>query len=192
MNFFTVGFVLLSINLDFDMPLNYALKLAGVFFMYGGVKEIDSVSDGFSRLRPLIAAVCALSTLGLAGSLLTYFGLIGGMAGNIISIVLGAGTVAAVLYTQYVKIIKLMLPRHELVNDPSLLVNLAKTWKKLAIFTALGAAGDVLNRLLPVGNAQVYASVVLVIARVIMIIYIFCAASAFNKVRMDFNAVHPV
>ena len=179
MNFFTVGFVLLSINLDFDMPLNYALKLAGVFFMYGGVKETDSVSDGFSRLRPLIAAVCALSTLGLAGSLLTYFGLVGGMAGNIISIVLGAGTVAAVLYTQYVKIIKLMLPRHELVNDPSLLVNLAKTWKKL-------------NRLLPAGNAQVYASVVLVIARVIMIIYIFCAASAFNKVRMDFNAVHPV
>ena len=39
MNFFTVGFVLLSINLDFDMPLNYALKLAGVSFMYGGVKE---------------------------------------------------------------------------------------------------------------------------------------------------------
>ncbi len=61
MNFFTVGFVLLSINLDFDMPLNYALKLAGVFFMYGGVKETDSVSDGFSRLRPLIAAVCAPS-----------------------------------------------------------------------------------------------------------------------------------
>ena len=99
MNFFTVGFVLLSINLDFDMPLNYALKLAGVFFMYGGVKETDSVSEGFSRLRPLIAAVCALSALGLACSLLTYFGLVGGMAGNIISIVLGAGTVAAVLYS---------------------------------------------------------------------------------------------
>lgn len=191
MNFFNVGFVLLSLHLNFDMELNYILKIAGVIFMLAGIKETNSVSKGFDAVRGQVWLVAALSFGGLAGSLLARFGILGKTAANITSIAFGAGSAAAILFNQYATV-KLMQSKHELVNDPSLLNTLAKKWKTMAFFTVICIVCDVLNRLLPQGTVQATAGAALVFAKIIMIVYVILMGTAFNRVRMDFNVMHPI
>jgi hypothetical protein len=192
MNFFNIGFVLMSLHLNLDSELNYILKLLGILFMFGGITEISLTDKGFGRLRGYLLLTAALSAGGLAGSLLARFSVIGTFAANIWAIIFGVSSTAAALYSQYLLCVKLMLPRHELVNDPSLLSALAHKWKIMAFFAALCMVCDTLNRLLPQGNGQVLAGTVLLGAKLIMLIYVCLVGAAFNRVRMDFNVMHPV
>ncbi|MGN0632466.1 MAG: hypothetical protein ACI4JW_01210, partial [Oscillospiraceae bacterium] len=74
----------------------------------------------------------------------------------------------------------------------SLLDRLGKAWNKLALFTLITAVTDIIYRFAPTGNLREYIGVVQVFARFLMIIYVVVMGSAFNKVRADFNVVHPV
>lgn len=192
MNFFNVGFVLLSLHTNLDMILNYVLKIAGVFFMFAGINETETVSKGFKAARSQVWLIGVLSLGGLVCSMLIRYGILGGTAANIAAIVFGVGSAAAILYNQYTIVIKLMLPRHELVNDPSLLSALAKQWRIMAFFTSLCMVCDIMQRLLPQGMAQAIVGAVLVVSKIIMIIYVVLMGTAFNRVRMDFNVMHPV
>lgn len=191
MNFFNVGFVLLSLQFNFNWILNYVVKLVGVMFMLSGIKEISAFYSGYGKFKSGVLAVGAAAVGGTLCSALSAGGVIGESVGNVLSILFGAGSAALILVTQY-KILKITAANHEIVNDPSLLYDLRKAWNKLAFFTALTVVCDVLYRLLPFGNWQTAAGTVLVFSRIIMYVYVVIMGVAFNKVRMDFNTMHPV
>lgn len=192
MNFFTVGFVLLSLHINIDMPLNYALKLVGTLFMLGGIKEAAEVTDGFDSVKGLTFTVGAFSLGGLIGSILIKAGAVTGAAAKIISVLLGDGGAAAALLLQYKVAVKLMLPRHELVNDPSLLAALVKKWRNMAFFTVICMVCDVLQRAISQVTVQAVVGSVLTISKIIMLICVAVMGAAFNRVRMDFNVTHPI
>jgi hypothetical protein len=191
MNFFNVGFIFLSIHFSYDMPINYVLQLVGCVFMIGGVREIVMTDKDFSVYSKPVWLIAVVSAVGLLGSLASKFGLVGSAVSNAIGIILGLGSAVIILICQQ-SIVKTMSGKHELVNDPSLLNGLKKTWNKMAFFTVLCIVCDFLNRILPAGNFQVYAGTVLFFSKIIMLIYVALMGVAFNRVRMDFNVMHPV
>lgn len=191
MNFFTVGFVLCSFNLNLGSILNYALKIVGGFFMLGGFKEIKFITEKLERTKPFVYLSLVLAVLGAGSAVMIQTDVLKDSAANVISTMIGTLSILSVVYSQLL-IIRKLTPDHTLVNDPSLLDKLAKAWNKLAVFTLITDLTDIIYRFAPTGNFREYVGVVQVFARFLMIIYVVVMGSAFNKVRADFNAVHPV
>jgi hypothetical protein len=171
--------------------LGYIIKIVGAVFMFAGIRETETVSKGFSAYRGQVWLIMLLSAGGTVCSLLSARGIINGLPSNLLSIIFGVGCTAAILFNQRC-IVRLMNTRRELVNDPSLLDNLAATWRKLAVFTTLTTLCDVLYRLLPQGKLQVAVGTVQIITKVIMLGYVCILGAVFNKIRTDFNIMHPV
>ncbi|MCD8094754.1 MAG: hypothetical protein LUE12_01310 [Ruminococcus sp.] len=191
MNFFNVGFVLCAIDVSFSSWINYALKLLGAVFMFVGIREAQAVADGFERFNGQVVTAGALSVAGLAAALLYQAGTLSGTSANVILTAVGFLSVAAVVYNQY-SIIKHITPMHELVNDPSLLDRLSKLWKRLTVFRAVALVCETAAHCMPDCTAQAVVQFVMLAARIIMYVYVFFVAAAFNRVRMDFNVMHPV
>ena len=51
MNFFTLGYAFLAVQLNFGWVLNYILKLVGMLFMLGGISEISDFSKNFAVMK---------------------------------------------------------------------------------------------------------------------------------------------
>ena len=193
MNFFNIGFVLCAFCLNIGMELNYVTRIVGALFMLGGIRELDSFFDGprFAKHRPAEIATALHAAGGLAQALMTRFGIIGADAGNIASCVFGTLCTTTVLLDQK-RILAVILPDHSLVNDPSLLAKLGKTWNGYALAAAASLIAEIAGRILPAGsNESAYIGATLVFARLLMYIYLALMGSAFNRCRMDFNAIHP-
>ena len=193
MNFFNIGFVLCAFCLNMGMELNYVTRIVGVLFMLGGIRELDSFfgEPRFAKHRSAEIGIALLAAGGLAQTLMTRFGIIGAAAGNTLSCVFGTLCTAAVLLDQK-KILSVMLPDHSLVNDPSLLAKLGKTWKGYAVAAGASLIAEVAGRILPAGSSEsAYIGAVLVFARLLMYIYLALMGTAFNRCRTDFNVIHP-
>lgn len=193
MNFFNIGFVLCAFCLNVGMELNYLTRMIGVLFMLGGIRELDSFfgEPRFAKHRPLQFVLMLLAAGGLAQTLLTRFGIISADVGNILSCIFGTLCTTTVLLGQK-KILAVMLPDHSLVNDPSLLAKLGKMWNGYAVAAAASLFAEIAGRILPAGsNESAYIGAALVFARLLMYIYLALMGSAFNRCRMDFNAIHP-
>lgn len=190
MNFFSVGFVLCALNFNLGWELNYVLRIVGTVFMLNGIKEADSVSEGFYRSRPLVAAAGVVSVLGMGIALMIRFNALTEAAGNVFSMIFGALALALVLAGQR-KILTNILAHHKLVNDPSLLGALDKVWKKYAFFAAFSVLADLIYRILPESYFQAYIGAAEVISRIIMYIYVVMLGTAFSRVARDFNIMHP-
>ncbi len=191
MNFFNVGIVLCSIDLSVSTWLNYTLKLVGALFMLAGIREAQTVSEGFDKYSGGALLSLALSVVGLAASLLTDFSVLSGTISNICLTASGVLCTGMIIYNQS-GIISHMTPKHELVNDPSLLNNLDRLWKRLTFFRIISLVCEASARFIPEGNIQTFIQTVLIIVRIIMYFYVVFVALAFNRVRMDFNATHPI
>lgn len=191
MNFLSVGFVLCALNFNMGWELNYGVRLIGALFMLAGLAEADSVSRGFSAFRQRCFLLTGISAAGLAVTLLLRYGVIPKGAENALGILFGLCTAVCVIEGEY-RILRHMTAHHELVNDPSLLGGLEKVWKRYAFFAALSVFTEALYRILPENSLQAGIGTVEVISRIIMYVYAVLLATAFAKVRHDFNVMHPI
>lgn len=193
MNFFTIGFVLCALSMNIGMELNYVTRIVGALFMLGGIRELDSYLGKplFAKHRAAEFAILLTAAGGLVQALMTRYGVLSRSAGNVLSIVCGSLCTLAVLGDQY-KILRKIVPDHDLVNDPSLLTALWKVWKKYAGFALCSLICEIGGRVLTVGSSEyVYMGVVLVGSRILMYIYLVIMGTAFDRCRRDFNAIHP-
>ncbi len=191
MNFLSVGFVLCTMNFNMGWELNYIVRLVGALFMLAGLTEADSVSQGFKAFRSRVIAITGISAGGLGFTLMLRFQLLPEALRHPVGIFFGVTLAGVVIWVQ-LGLLKHMTEHHELVNDPSLLGKLQKTWTRYAFFAALSVFTEALYRLLPVTDFQAGVGAVEVISRLIMYVYVILISTAFARVRHDFNIMHPV
>lgn len=191
MNFLSVGFVLCAMNFNLGWEMNYGVRLAGALFMLAGLAEADSVSEGFKAFRGRVMGIAGISAGGLAVTLLLRFGVIPEKLRHPLGIVFGVSLAACVIWVEY-RLLKHIVARHELVNDPSLLGALQKKWTRYAFFAGLSVFTEALYRILPLSDLQAGVGAVEIISRIIMYVYVILVSLAFARVRNDFNVMHPV
>ncbi len=194
MNFFTIGFILCSLNFNVGYPANYIVKLVGALFMLGGIKEtaVSEDSFGFDKYRSDVLISLFLASAGTLLTLLSGFGIIPEKPSFIIATAAGTVTFASVIYHQY-RIITQMRPMKALVNDPSLLEKLCKAWRGYAITASVTMLCQLVMRLSTSGRAlHTTAGVLFFIAIIIQYVLLVHMGGAFNDVRMDYNVMHPI
>ena len=191
MNFISVGIVLCALNFNLSWELHYAVKLVGVLFMLAGLREADTVTEGFSRFRREVLAVGAAAAAGLAGLLLCRLTHPPAVAVSALSIVLGLLTGFGTLVSQKRILGELEAQREVMVNDPSLIHAVRRTWNKYAPVTAMTLTADVLYRLLPDSEVQAVIGAVEVVTRIVMYVLVIVLASSLARACRDFNIMHP-
>lgn len=189
MNFFTLGYAFLAVQLNFGWVVNYILKLVGMLFMLGGISEISDFSKNFAVLKkrayfPL--GICTASCLTAA-----VFRLSGteGAVFSAVSVTAGAASALAV-FAFTGSMIKLLMNNNYLVNDVSNLSRLYSNWQKLAFFTGANILFDILNRAVPVSAIADFSGVMMTVTKIITYVFAVSAVWIFNKARMDFNNMH--
>lgn len=186
MNFFCVGFFLVSIQLNINMAVHYAVQLIGMLFILGGILEIKEFNVNFKLYLNTSKLMCLL----LAASSL-YFVLAGifDMSKKALNISgLAIGIVMTLLSLLFQKRLICGISKcTDLVNDVSGLVRVKKTWTKLAVITLVGLAADIGNRVIPVEKAAAVSGTVLLFSRIVLYVAAFILLWRFNKIRTDFN-----
>lgn len=189
MNFFTLGYAFLAVQLNFGWVVNYILKLVGMLFMLGGISEISDFSKNFAVLKkrayfPL--GICTASCLTAA-----VFRLSGteGAVFSAVSVTAGAAS-ALVVFAFTGSMIKLLMNNNYLVNDVSNLSRLYSNWQKLFFFTGANILFDILNRAVPVSAIADFSGVMMTVTKIITYVFAVSAVWIFNKARMDFNNMH--
>ena len=194
MNFFTAGFFLCGINFNMGFPAVYVIRLAGLLFMLTGIRECDAAdrSMGFSRFTGMIYVSLAACAAALACSLLGRFGVFPEAPSKHLCTAAGCISFFTVIFHQNA-LTKHIRPLHSLVNDPSLLDSLRKKWQAFAVFAAVSTAAEALNRTASSGGMlHTVSGVILVASRIIMFGTLISMTAAFDRVRRDFNTMHPV
>lgn len=189
MNFFTLGYAFLAVQLNFGWVLNYILKLVGMLFMLGGISEISDFSKNFAILKKrayIPLGICTASCLTAA-----VFRLSGteGAVFSAVSVTAGAASALAV-FAFTGSMIKLLMNNNYLVNDVSNLSRLYSNWQKLAFFTGANILFDILNRAVPVSAIADFSGVMMTVTKIITYVFAVSAVWIFNKARMDFNNMH--
>lgn len=194
MNFFTIGFVICGLNFNIGYTLNYAIRLVGLLFMLGGIKETEAVdkSFGFSRFRPAVYVSAAAAAAGLAATLTARFCDIAEPAANILFIITGSLSFVTVVLHQHA-IIKHMMPMRTFINDRSLIKHIGRTWLRFVVFSSASMICEAIGRIAaPNGTLHTYSGLLLIIARITAMIMLCVTAAALNAARNDFNSLHRI
>lgn len=194
MNFFTIGFVICGLNFNIGYALNYAIRLAGLLFMLGGIKETEAVdkSFGFSKFRPAVYISAAAAAMGLAAALAARFLDIAETYANILFIITGSLSFVTVMLHQHA-IIKHMTPMRTFINDSSLIKRLDRAWRRFAVISAVSMICEAVGRIAaPNGTLHTYSGLLLIIARITAMILLCVTAAALNAARNDFNSLHRI
>ena len=194
MNFFALGFVLCGIDFNMGFPAVYIIRLLGLAAMFAGICECDALdrSMGFSRFSGMIYLSAALSAAALVCACLGRFGVIEKNISVPLCTVTGCLSFASVVWHQNA-VTKHMLPLHLLVNDPSLLNALRKKWIFFAAAGSVSVAAEAVNRTAASGgNVHTFSGVILLISRLVMFGSLISVGTAFDRVRRDFNTMHPI
>ncbi|GAB5081231.1 hypothetical protein Osc1_04040 [Hominimerdicola sp. 21CYCFAH17_S] len=189
MNFFTLGYAFLAVQLNFGWVLNYILKLVGMLFMLGGISEISDFSKNFAVMKKRAYIPLGICTASCLTAAVFRLSATGGAVFSAVSVTAGAASAVAVfVFTG--SLIKLLMNNNYLVNDVSNLSRLYSNWQKLAFFTGANILFDILNRAVPVSAIADFSGVMMTVTKIITYIFAVSAVWTFNKARMDFNNKH--
>lgn len=189
MNFFTCGYVLLALQLNYSWVCAYALKIVGMLFVMGGIAEMNGFTKGFSKLKgsaALSGAAFVICTAVIGAAKLL------GASGTVFDICSLAAGAAGVAFSYFIvrKILTEIDKHNELINDVSNLKRVQESFDKLSAAAMLSIPFDAVYRFFSdtaVGSAAEIASLALRIAAICMVI---SSGLNFNRMRNDFNSKH--
>ena len=183
MNFFFVGYLLLSIQFNFSYAYSFIMKIIGLLFLVGGIWEMSDYKKEYKKLYKPIAICMSFSLITIICFILFQF-IDNNFVLQIFQVIMGTLVTVLTLLIQN-KIIKLLLKDDNLIDCPANIIELQRSWKKLMFFTALSVAFNIFN-IIPIRIVMDISALLMAVSRIIMYIFAIVVIVKLVKVRNDY------